>query len=115
MLKRWKIHQMDVSGAFLLCRSWRKRSTADLHQGLRIPEGRVWKLKKSLYGLKQAPREWIATLGTTLKKGGFHPVKSEPSLWILEKDGGTVYLLVFVDDILLGSTREDLLDYAKRS
>jgi transposase InsO family protein len=112
--KGWKIEQLDVSGAFLY---------ADLEEkiyckpppGFEDPEGRVWLLRKSLYGLKQAPREWIATLGARLKEAGFQQSAVEPTLWILQQEEEVLHLLVFVDDILIGSLSDRLLDYTKKT
>jgi hypothetical protein len=81
--------------------------------GYEDADGRVWHLKKSLYGLKQAPREWIAKFTAVLHAAGFRQSIIEPTLFILDKDGEILYMLVFVDDILLGSKSRTLIRYAK--
>ena len=65
-------------------------------------EGKVCKLVKSLYGLKQAPCQWNKCFDQFMTKNGF--VKSEFDLCVYMKklkDGGYVYLLLYVDDMLL--------------
>ncbi|PKU63719.1 Retrovirus-related Pol polyprotein from transposon TNT 1-94 [Dendrobium catenatum] len=61
----------------------------------------VCQLKKFLYGLKQSPRKWFETFSTYLIAYGFHQSAADPSLLIYNKDAKTIYILVYVDDILL--------------
>ncbi|XP_020678236.1 uncharacterized protein LOC110096559 [Dendrobium catenatum] len=61
----------------------------------------VCKLKKALYGLKQSPREWYATLSNHLTDYGFHISASDPSLLTFQSGTTRMYMLVYVDDILL--------------
>jgi hypothetical protein len=58
-------------------------------------------LKKALYGLRQAPRAWYAKLRTTLAALGLKPSKADAALYVA--DG--IYVLAYVDDILLAGTR----------
>lgn len=115
-MKDWDVDQLDVSGAFLYA-TLEEEIYCRPPQGFEDPQGRVWKLKKSLYGLKQAPREWIAKLSSVLKAAGFVQSKVEPSLFILEREGVRLLLIVFVDDLLLGTEKGDkgkaLMQYAK--
>lgn len=61
----------------------------------------VCKLHKALYGLKQAPRQWVDRLTTTLIQFGFQASKCDPSLFTYAKQKQIVYLLVYVDDIII--------------
>lgn len=54
-----------------------------------------------IYGLKQTPRAWFDKLKSTLLQIGFIGSRCDPSLFIYKKNGVTVYLLVYVDDIIL--------------
>ena len=61
----------------------------------------VCKLKKSLYGLKQAPRAWFERFSSHLLHLGFLASVANSSLFILRHGRFLVYLLVYVDDIVL--------------
>lgn len=61
----------------------------------------VCKLEKSLYGLKQAPRVWYSELKSFLLSVGFHQSKSDSCLFIYHQMGKLIYLLVYVDDIII--------------
>ena len=61
----------------------------------------VCHLSKSLYGLKQAPRAWHKRLRQELESMGFTALVADPGLFTAELTHGTVYVLVYVDDILV--------------
>lgn len=61
----------------------------------------VCKLKRALYGLKQAVRAWFEKLKTTLITLGFQNSKSNIFLFIFKKDKVVIYLIVYVDNILV--------------
>jgi hypothetical protein len=66
-------------------------------------------LRKSLYGLKQAPRAWYSRFATYLTTLGFIEAKSDTSLFIFRRGSDTVYLLLYVDDIILIAFSMELL------
>ena len=61
----------------------------------------VCRLREAIYGLKQAPRAWYIELKTFLIGSGFCNSASDTSLFILKKGQSVVYILVYVDDILV--------------
>jgi hypothetical protein len=68
----------------------------------------VCNLKKALYGLKQASRAWHLTLKRHLELQGFTASQADPSLYILQNEAGrSVYLLVYVDDLLIAAKRRE--------
>lgn len=67
------------------------------------------RLQKALYGLKQAPRAWYSELKKYLLSAGFHNSLADTSLFILRHEGQYVYLLVYVDDILVTGTDSTLV------
>jgi hypothetical protein len=69
----------------------------------------VCRLHKSLYGLKQAPRAWYSRFATYLATLGFIEAKSDTSLFIFRRGSDTVYLLLYVDDIILTASSTELL------
>ncbi|PKU73279.1 Retrovirus-related Pol polyprotein from transposon TNT 1-94 [Dendrobium catenatum] len=99
---QWPIHQLDVSNAFL-------HGTLTEEVFMKQPPGftdtnhptHVCKLKKALYGLKQAPRQWFQTLTGFLHQCEFTTSHSDPSLLIYKKDHSKIYVLIYVDDIIL--------------
>jgi hypothetical protein len=68
----------------------------------------VCHLRKSLYGLKQAPRAWYSRFASYLTTG-FIEAKSDTSLFIFRRGSDTVYLLLYVDDIILTASNTELL------
>lgn len=68
------------------------------------------KLDKSLYGLKQAPRAWFSKLSTRLEELGFAPSQGETSLFIYNQCGITIYVLIYVDDIVIASSSNQAVE-----
>uniref|UniRef100_A0A8R7UIL0 Reverse transcriptase Ty1/copia-type domain-containing protein n=1 Tax=Triticum urartu TaxID=4572 RepID=A0A8R7UIL0_TRIUA len=64
----------------------------------------ICKLDKSLYGLKQAPRAWYSRLSSKLHTLGFVPSKSDTSLFIYNKSNTVIFVLIYVDDIIITSS-----------
>ncbi|KAJ1699274.1 hypothetical protein LUZ63_007786 [Rhynchospora breviuscula] len=106
--KGWELHQLDVNNAFL---------HGDLQETVYMeqPPGfadplkpyYVCKLNKALYGLKQAPRAWFQKLKHFLISHQFKPSQSDHSLFIYMIKDVTIYILVYVDDIIVtGSDKE---------
>ena len=61
----------------------------------------VCQLKKSLSGLKQAPRAEYNKLRMALQSWGFSGATSDASLFIKRTSAYVLFILVYVDDILL--------------
>ena len=98
---RWSIRQIDINNAFL---------NGDLQECvfMQQPPGfntttphLVCQLNKAIYGLKQAPRSWFLKLSTTLFHLGFKPTKSDTSLFVKYTPTSSLFVLVYVDDILI--------------
>jgi hypothetical protein len=66
-------------------------------------------LNKSMYGLKQAPRAWYSRFTTFITSLGFVEAKSDTSLFVFRCGTDTVYLLLYVDDIVLTASSATLL------
>ncbi|RVW86311.1 Retrovirus-related Pol polyprotein from transposon RE1 [Vitis vinifera] len=69
----------------------------------------VCKLHKAIYGLKQAPRAWYHELRQFLLTSGFKNSHSDTSLFVLRSSNHVVYLLVYVDDIILTGSSDTLV------
>ncbi|PKU68057.1 Retrovirus-related Pol polyprotein from transposon TNT 1-94 [Dendrobium catenatum] len=107
MFHKWPVHQMDVSNAFL---------HGDLNETVYMTQPRgfednmhptyVCLLKKAIYGLKQAPRQWFNTFSTYLLSHGFCHSQSDHSLLTLSSAQLQIYLVIYVDDILITGNNE---------
>lgn len=64
----------------------------------------VCKRQKAIYRLKQAPRAWYDRLTKTFLSFGFIQSKCDPSLLIYNKSGICLYVLVYVDDIIIAGS-----------
>jgi histone deacetylase 1/2 len=73
------------------------------------------KLDKALYGLKQAPRAWYSRLSAKLQEFGFIPSKGDTSLFLYNKSGVTIFVLVYVDDIIVTSSSNDAISVLLKS
>ncbi|GJV11908.1 putative ribonuclease H-like domain-containing protein, partial [Tanacetum coccineum] len=69
---------------------------------------RVYKVEKALYGLHQAPRAWYETLSTYLLDNGFQRGQIDKTLFIKRVKGDILLVQVYVDDIIFGSTRNEM-------
>ncbi|PKU70283.1 Retrovirus-related Pol polyprotein from transposon TNT 1-94 [Dendrobium catenatum] len=109
--RNWATLQFDISNAFL---------HGDLPEEvfMKQPPGfvdsqhpdYVCKLHKSLYGLRQAPRQWFNKLTQSLLQFGFTFSKADPSLLIFTKSHIQLYLLLYVDDLLLTGNDATTID-----
>jgi hypothetical protein len=106
----WPIQQLDVKNTFL-------HDTLSETVFCCLPTGfadpahpdLVCRLRKYLYGLKQASRAWYSQFATYLTTLGFIEAKSDTSLFIFRRGSDTVYLLHYVDDIILTTSSTELL------
>ena len=61
----------------------------------------VCKLKRSIYRLKQASRSWNIRFDMTVKEFGVIKNKNEPCVYKKTSGSTVVFLVLYVDDILL--------------
>jgi hypothetical protein len=66
----------------------------------------VCKLDKVLYGFKQAPRAWFSWLSAKLLSLDFKASKADTSLFYFNKDDVSMFILVYVDDIIVVSSTQ---------
>uniref|UniRef100_A0ACD5Y5G8 Uncharacterized protein n=1 Tax=Avena sativa TaxID=4498 RepID=A0ACD5Y5G8_AVESA len=106
----WSVRQMDVNNAFLqgfLTERVYCQQPAGFIDAAHPDH--VCLLDRSLYGLKQAPRAWFERFAAFLRTLGFVAARSDPSLFTLHHAGGTAFLLLYVDDIVLTASSGELL------
>ena len=98
----YEIWQMDVKTAFL-----NGNLLEDVY--MTQPEGfvnpknsrKVYKLQRSIYGLKQASRSWNLYFDEAVKEFGFIKNEDEPCVYKKVSGSAIVFLVLYVDDILL--------------
>ena len=110
-----KLHQMDVTTAFL---------NGELNEEvyMKQPEGfvakghedLVCKLKRSIYGLKLSPHCWNSALDNQLKQMGFLQAKGDPSIYMVS-EGEIFMIAVYVDDIVLAGKSDKRMTEVKQA
>jgi hypothetical protein len=103
----WNLRQLDGQNAFL-------HGVLEEEVYMRQPHGYenkdtpnyVCKLDKAIYGLKQAPWTWYFWLSSKMQMLGFSPSKGDTSLFFLHSKSVTIYVLVYVDDIIVVSSSQ---------
>jgi histone deacetylase 1/2 len=103
----WHLRQLDVKNAFLhgvLEEEVYMKQPPGYEESSRL--GYVCKLDKALYGLKQAPRAWYSRLSSKLQSLGFSASKADTSLFFYNKGGVSIFMLIYVDDIVVASSSE---------
>ena len=107
--RNFKVYQMDVQCAFL-------NGDIDREVYVQQPPGfedpnfpkHSFKLQKAVYGLKQAPRAWYGTLSKFLEDSNFKRGTIDPTLFRKIHNNHLIIVQIYVDDIIFGSTSEDL-------
>ena len=77
--------------------------------------GKIGKLNKSRYGLKQASREWYETFNESIKNLSFVAVDADQCLYVYVCGKVNVYILLYVDNIIMAGNDEIKIDEIKTS
>ena len=108
----YRVRQLDVRNAFLNGKLM-KPAYIEVPDGVKLQPGikdPVLKLNRALYGLKEAPKCWNRTLNEFLKSKGFYRSKIDDCMYTNRK----VYLLIYVDDLLITGATEDVEEVVKK-
>jgi hypothetical protein len=105
---------MDVKTAFL-----NGHLSEDVY--MTQPEGfvdpknawKIYKLQRSIYGLKQASRSWNIRFDEVVKGFGFIKNEDEPCVYKKASGSALVFLVLYVDDILLIGNDIPMLEAVK--
>uniref|UniRef100_A0AAV1UYD7 Polyprotein n=1 Tax=Peronospora matthiolae TaxID=2874970 RepID=A0AAV1UYD7_9STRA len=103
----WPLDQLDVVTAFLYG-VMKEKVFCAVPEGVKM-EGDFdcLELIKAIYGLKQASRVWNETFDEFIRSIGFQASGFDPCLYIMTSEGHCVFVLVYVDDVLVtGSSLE---------
>jgi histone deacetylase 1/2 len=106
----WSLRQLDVKNAFL-------HGNLEEEVYMKQPPGfehphlphHICKLDKALYDLKQAPRAWFSKLSSKLLSLGFIASKAGISLFIYNKSGIHIFVLIYIDDIIVTSSSDQAI------
>nr|KYP53191.1 Copia protein [Cajanus cajan] len=110
-IMNFKLYQMDVNNVFL-------NGFIQEEVYVEQPPGfvdykypnHVYKLKKELYGLKQAPRSWYDRLSKILIDNDYIRGKVDNTLFVKKFKKDTMYVQIYVDDIVFGSINLSLCE-----
>jgi hypothetical protein len=111
-----ELHQMDVKTTFF---------NGDLYENVYMAQLKDFVVegkermgcrlkKKSIYRLKQASRQWYLKFDETIRKFGFKENEEDNCLYAKFKNGKFIFLILYVDDILLASSDVNLLLETKK-
>ena len=78
------------------------------------PKSMVCKLKKSIYGLKQASRQWYHKFHQVITSNGFEVNMVDDCVYHKFSGSKLIFLILYVDDILLASSDIGLLHDTKK-
>ncbi|GJX96510.1 retrovirus-related pol polyprotein from transposon TNT 1-94 [Tanacetum coccineum] len=107
----FKLFQMDVKSAFLNGFINEEFYVAQPPSFVDFNKpNHVFKLKKALYGLKQAPKAWYNRLKAFLLDHSYTMGLVDNTLFTKKKDSHIIIVQIYVDDIIFGSTCQDLCD-----
>jgi hypothetical protein len=106
----WPVQQLNVKNAFLYG-TLNETVFCSQPTGFADPAhpDLVCRLHKFVYELKQAPRAWYNWFATYLLSLGFVEAKADTSLFIFHRGADMVYLLLYIDDIILTASSMMLL------
>jgi len=102
-LENWTVEALDVRNAFLYG-PLEEEIYMEQPAGftLKGKEHLVLRLRKALYGLKQGARVWWQELDRSLKEFGFKRLYADAGIFVARhQDGTLIFLLVYIDDIVI--------------
>jgi hypothetical protein len=105
--RRWSLRQLDMRNVFL---HGVPEEEAYMRQPPRYEDTQhpnyVFRLDKAIYGLKQAPFARYSRLGSKFEMLSFTPPKGDTSLFFLSNNQVTMFVLNYVDDIIVASSSQ---------
>lgn len=109
--KKMKVRHLDVKSAYLHGQLKEELYMQQPKGFVRRGEEKlVCRLQRSLYGLKQGAKVWNDTIRAILEEIGFQQSRADPCLFNKSVSGRLVYLLIYVDDIIVASEVEEEID-----
>nr|GEW57761.1 copia protein [Tanacetum cinerariifolium] len=107
----FKLFQMDVKSKFLNGFINEEVYTTQPPEFIDFEKlDHVYKLKKALYGFKQAPKAWYDRLKAFLINHEYKMGMVDNTLFTKKKSSNLIIVQIYVDDIIFGSTCQDMCD-----
>jgi len=107
----WNMRQLDVKIAFMygLLQEQVYMEQPPSYANSSHPN-HVCRLKKTIYGLKQTPRAWFHRFSHFLLTVGFNSSQADSILFVYSSAHEIIYLLLYVDDIIITGSNMSLID-----
>ncbi len=83
-------------------------------QYLKAEKDLVCKLQKAIYSLKKSGLIWNNAIDNVLRKCGFQRPNLDYCNYVLKEGLDVCYVLLYVDDILVGSNRDELIVHVSK-
>ena len=115
-MRLWPLFQLDIKNVFLhgdLAEEvYMEQPPGFVAQG---ESGLVCKSHHSLYGLKQFPRAWFSRFSLVIQEFGMIRSAADHSVFYHHSSiGKCIYLIVYVDDIVITGTDQDGIQKLKQ-
>ena len=115
-MRSWPLFQLDIKNVFLhgdLAEEvYMEQPPGFVAQG---ESGLVCKLHRSLYGLKQSPRAWFSRFSSVVQEFDMIRRAADHSVFYHHSSTGKcIYLIVYVDDIVISGTDQDGIQKLKQ-
>ncbi|GJT45467.1 retrovirus-related pol polyprotein from transposon TNT 1-94 [Tanacetum coccineum] len=108
-LQDLELEQLDVKTTFLYGHL-EEEIYVEQPEGFKVPgkEDHVCGLKKLLYGLKQSPRQWYKRFDSFMIGYGYDRCSYDECVYLQKfPDGSFLYLVLYVDDMLIAAPNKD--------
>lgn len=103
---------MDVKSAFLYG-DIKDTVYMEIPEGIVAEKDKICKLRKSIYGLKGSPKCWYEKFNLFMENEDFKRSLNEYCLYIKELKNEKLYVLLYVDDLLIFSSDSSLVKELK--
>ena len=107
-------HQLDVTTAYLNAKVDHDIYMEQPHGAVEGGDSKVCLLHKSLYGLKQSAKLWNDTIHSYLVSLKFTRNSADMCLYQRSDGRGTIYLIIWVDDVVMISNKQAVIDEFKQ-
>ena len=115
-MRSWPLFQLDIKNVFLhrdlVEEVYMEQPPSLAAQG---ESGLVCKLRRSLYGLKQSPQTWFSRFSSMVQEFGMIRSVADYSIFYHHSSAGKcIYLIVYVDDIVITGSDQDGIQKLKQ-